>query len=254
MGISFARTPGMTEKRRSGRPPLGITATMRERGRSAAQVSVTDLSPYGCRIAGYIQVSPDAQTWVRLPGLASQAVRTIWSDGAVMGVEFDAPLHPAVAARYMPSAGSHAANHDAALTGVDPLLSRREQIMAGIVSSDHSPLQRRKSRTGLGMLGRISRTHRRSVDHRFEERHGEGLEGGPRDVLVSGAAGQIANVSPSGLRLRMQEPPGWTIGMELAVAFPGCEEITGKLVWMNDTEVGISLPPQAIDLFDAASG
>lgn len=254
MGISFTRNTGIAEKRRCGRPPLGIEASLRERGRSSASVRVTDLSPYGCRISGYMQVSPDAQTWIKLPGLASQAVRTIWSDGAVIGLEFDPPLHPAVAARYMPTPGSHAANDDWSRRVADPLLSRREQIMAGIVSSDLSPLQMRKNRTRLGMLGRITRTIKRSVDHRAESRYGEGLEGGPREVLIGGARGQITNVSPSGLRLELDEIQDWSIGKKLNVEFPDCPPITARLVWLNGCDIGVSLPPQAIDLCDTPEG
>lgn len=253
MAISFTRNSGIVEKRRTARPPLGIEAAVRERGRSGAHVSVTDFSAYGCRIEGFCQINREAQIWIKLPGLVSQPVRVIWVSGTSMGVEFEAPLHPAVASQYLPQAGSHAARQAGGHVAVhDRLLSRREQIIAGITASDQSPLQRRKKPSGMGMFGRISRTCQRSADHRFEIRYGEGLDHGPREVTVDGLTARIGNVSPSGIKIRLPEPQDWEIGRELPVEFEGCPPITGKLVWRNRSEAGVSLPERTIDLFDAS--
>jgi len=252
LAINFARNTGMVEKRRAPRAPLGIEALMRERGRSAVSVKVLTFSAYGCRIADFIPAARDGQAWLKLPGLESRAVSTIWSDDTCLGVEFEHPLHPSVAARYLPAPGSHAAIHAASPPAAnDHLLSRREQIMAGVVASDLSPLQRNKAPNGLGLSGKITRTKLRNVDHRAERRHGGNLEGGPSQVVISGVAGSVRNVSPSGLRAFMPQVLDCDIGQKVDVAFAGFDAIRGRIVWMNQTEVGLSLPPQTIELFDA---
>lgn len=254
MTISFASSAGIVEKRRSARAPLGIDAAMRERGRTAMPVSVSTFSAFGCQVEGYIPTDREGQAWLKLPGLESQMVTVVWSRGTSLGVAFDRPLHSSVAARYLPAAGSHAADyterHPAAN---DALLSRREQIVSGIAGSDLSPLQRRKKPSGMGLFGKISRTCQRQADHRFEPRYGDSLEHGPREVTVAGTDGRVRDVSPSGLRALLPSVAGCEIGREVSITFAGCEPIEGRVVWMNGDEIGISLPPQTIELFDSAN-
>lgn len=252
MTISFQRNTETTERRRQGRAPLGIAVSVRERSRSAMSARLVDLSSFGARIEGVVLISPDAQAWVRLPGLESLSVRLAWSRDGSVGVEFDTPLHPAVAARFLPASGSHAA---AALLGgtldADPLLSRREQIMAGIAGTDHSPLQRKKRPSGLGMGGRIARAVSRQTDTRAERRYGNAIPEGTA-LAIEGTPAKVLNVSPSGIKVFGH----WAdkeIGEDMAVAFEGFEDMTGQLVWMNGSEAGIALPPQAIELFDRAA-
>lgn len=251
MAISFDRNTTFTERRRQGRAPLGIEVFVRERGRSAMATRLVDFSPYGCQIDGLIMVQRDTQLWVRLPGLESQAVELIWSHGTRCGLLFDIPIHPAVAARFMPAAGSHAA---AAVSNVipfpDPLLSRREQIMSGIAGTEHSPLQRKKKPSGLGMLGRISRTVSRHSDTRLESRFSDAVPEGT-SLRVEGVPVRVVNVSPSGMKVfgNIRETE---IGNDLAIEFEGFEPMAGRLVWLNGAEAGIALPPQSIELFDRA--
>lgn len=252
MAINFARNSGMAERRRAARAPLGIDALIRERGRSALDIRVLTFSAFGCQLAGYIPASREGQAWLKLPGLESRAVTVIWTGDATVGVEFEQPLHPSVAARYLPAPGSHAASFGAAAPAAqDQLLSRREQIMAGVVASELSPLQRRKKPSGLGMLGKITRARVRSADHRGELRHGNNPEHGPSQVHIDGLAGSVRNVSPSGLRAFMPQVLERNIGEKVQVAFEGFEPIKGRIIWMNQTELGISLPPNTIELFDA---
>lgn len=252
MAINFARNSGTVEKRRAPRAPLGIDASMRERGRTAYDVKVLTFSAFGCQITGFLPTTGDGQAWLKLPGLESQAVTIIWNNGQHIGVEFERPMHPSVAARYLPAAGSHAAVYAASHPAAnDRLLSRREQIMAGIAASDFSPLQRRKKPSGLGMFGKINRVTVRQVDHRNEPRHGDNLDQGPSKVIVDGTSGSVRNVSASGLRVFMPSVIEREIGEKVAVEFEGFEPIKGRIVWMNRTEVGISLPPHTIELFDA---
>ena len=247
MAINFTRQTGLVEKRRIARAPLGIDASMRERGRTALDVKVLTFSAFGCRVSGYLPNASDGQAWLKLPGLESQAVNLIWSDGTCLGVEFEHPLHPSVAARYLPAAGSHAATYAAN----DRLLSRREQIMIGVIASEFSPLQRRKQRTGLGLLGKITRASVRQADHRFELRYGENLAGGPSTVTVAEQSGSVRNVSSSGVSVIMPQVLDCDIGNTVRVVFEGFDPVDGRIVWMNQTELGLCLPPHTIELFDA---
>ena len=252
MAINFARNTGIVEKRRAPRAPLGIDASMRERGRTAMDVKVLTFSSFGCQVSGYLPTTDDGQAWLKLPGLESQCVTVVWNSGTSLGLEFERPLHPSVAARYLPAAGSHAANYAASHPGAnDQLLSRREQIMAGITASDASPLQRRKQPSGLGLFGKINRVSVRTADHRFETRYGDNLDHGPRQVVIDGVSGSVRDVSPSGLRAFMPQVLDHEIGDKVAVSFAGFDPIEGRVVWMNQTELGISLPPHTIELFDA---
>lgn len=251
MAISFERKSDFTERRRKGRAPLGIEVYIRERSRSATAARLLDLTSFGCCVENMILVQRDAQVWIRLPGLESLAIRLVWSDGARFGFEFETPLHPAVATRFLPSAGSHAAAMLNRTDHHDPLLSRREQIMSGISGSDHSPLQRKKQPSGLGMIGRINRIVTRQVDHRAERRYGDAV---PENTALSiaDAPMQVINVSPSGMKVR-GDLGERDIGTTLPVTFDGFEPMTGQLVWINGREAGIALPPHAIELFDRAS-
>lgn len=252
MAINFARNTGIVEKRRAPRAPLGIAASMRERGRTAMDVKVLTFSAFGCEVNGYVLTDKEGQAWLKLPGLESQAVTVVWGNGASLGVEFERPLHPSVAARYLPAAGSHASDYAARHPAAnDRLLSRREQILSGISASDVSPLQRRKLPTGLGLSGKINRVSVRTADHRFETRYGDNLDQGPRQVVIDGMPGSVRDVSPSGLRAFMPQVLDHEIGDTVAVSFAGFEPLEGRVVWMNQTELGVSLPPHTIELFDA---
>ncbi|MCC6926463.1 hypothetical protein [Novosphingobium sp.] len=249
MAISFQPQSNFTERRRHGRAQLGIAVAVRERSRSAMEVRLVDFSALGCRVDGLVVISRDAQLFVKLPGLDSQPARLAWLEGGRAGLEFDAQLHPAVAARFLPAQGSIAARTiSTPADGYDPLLTRREQIMAGIAGSDMSPLQRSKKPTGLGLTGRIDRRVSRKVNHRGERRYSDAVPEGTQ-LAVEGELAKVVNVSSSGLRvhadLRARE-----IGDPVRVEFEGFPEMTGQLVWMNGPNAGISLPPQAIELFD----
>ncbi len=249
MTVSFERKSDFVERRRQGRAGINMTVAMRERGRSALDARLLDLSPLGCRVDGLIVGAGDGQVWVKLPGLESLAAQRIWSSGNIAGLCFDTPLHPAVAARYMPAAGSHAAAAvENPLETHDPLLSRREQIMAGIAATDLSPLQRRKKPSGLGMFGRINRMVSRSVDHRAERRYADAIPEGTT-LAIRGEAVRVLNVSPSGLKVRGL-PCESEIGDQVDLSFEGFPEMTGQLVCMNGPDGGIALPPASIELFD----
>ena len=249
MTISFERNSEFIERRRQGRAPLGLTVALRERGRSALDARLLDFSALGCRVDGLIFGHGNGQVWIKLPGLESLAAQRIWHADNIAGLAFDAPLHPAVAARFLPAPGSHAAAAiDLPFAARDPLLSRREQIVAGIAGSDASPLQRRKQPSGLGMSGRINRLVSRNVDHRAERRYADAIPEGTA-LAIAGEGVAVLNVSPSGIKIKgaLAERE---IGDAIDLAFEGFPAMTGQLVWSNGNEAGIALPPASIELFD----
>lgn len=249
MTVSLERKSDFVERRRQGRAQIGMTVALRERGRSALDARLIDLSSLGCRVEGLIVGAGDAQVWIKLPGLESLPAERIWSNGNLAGLSFDIPLHPAVAARFLPAPGSHAAAAiENPFEGFDPLLSRREQIMAGITQTEQSPLQRRKKPSGMGMLGRINRTVSRSVDHRAERRYGDAIPEGTA-LAIRGERVRVLNVSPSGIKVRGL-PGEAEIGQHVDLAFDGFPAMTGQVVWMNGSDGGIALPPASIELFD----
>lgn len=250
MAIRFHQQSEFTERRRHGRAPLGIAISVRERSRSASNAQLVDFSALGCRVDGLLVIDRSAQFFVKLPGLESQPVRLAWLDGNQAGLEFEAQLHPAVASRFLPANGSIAARTVNAPSH-DPLLSRREQIMAGIAGSDMSPLQRKKQPSGLGLFGRIDRRVSRQVDHRAERRYSDAVPPSTQ-LSVEGELTKVLNVSPSGMKVR-GDLIAREIGDPVRIEFEGFPEMTGQLVWMSGTDAGISLPPHSIELFDQAS-
>ena len=252
MTVSFERKSEFVERRRQGRAPIGMQVALRERGRSALDARLLDFSALGCRIDGLIIGTDNGQLWIKLPGLESLAAQRVWNESSLAGLVFDTPLHPAVAARFMPTPGSHAAAAiESPFDGFDPLLSRREQIMAGIAQTDQSPLQRRKRPSGLGMFGRINRVVSRSVDHRAERRYADAIPEGTT-LAIHGEAVRVLNVSPSGLKVRGLADEA-EIGDTIDLAFEGFPDMIGQLVWMNGSDGGIALPSSSIELFDRSS-
>lgn len=249
MSITLASSHSPEERRREPRSALSIAVAVRERGRSAITAQLADLSPYGCQLTRMILVHPDAQVWVRLPGLESQSMRLAWSDAGRFGFAFETPLHPAVVARFVPSAEATPAPSAPVAppaTVAAPLQSRREQILCGITGSDRSPLQARKQPSGLGLGGRIIRLVRRRTDHRLERRFADAVPIGTA-LAIDGQPVELCNVSASGIRVRGALGEAG-IGQRLAVEFTGCEPLTGHVVWRNDHEAGIALPERSIDL------
>ena len=253
MTISFERQSAFVERRRYGRAPLGIPVAVRERSRSAVEVRMIDFTAVGCQVDGVTVIARDAQIFVKLPGLESQPARIVWMHDMRLGLEFEAQLHPAVAARFLPASGSHAATTiTRQIDGYDPLLSRREQILSGISGSDLSPLQRKKKPTGLGLLARIDRRVTRQAEHRAERRYSDAIPQGTR-LAVEGELAKVLNVSPSGIKISAALADK-EIGAKLALEFDGFPAMTGELVWLREAEAGIALPPQSIELFDRAAG
>jgi hypothetical protein len=253
VGIGFSRNSDFVEQRRARRSAVALDCSVRERSRSALKGEVRDLSPLGCRIESPTMALTGNQLWVRLPGLESIFGTVIWSDGHLAGVRFEQALHPAVAVQYMPDVSAMTVANDSfdAPTNVipfSPLLSRREQIVAGIADTGTSPLSTRKRQSGNGMLTMISRTVQRRSETRAELRHADQALTGPMELTVAGKPARVADVSSSGLRVYAELEA--EIGQELAIDFAGFDCINGRLVWVGGGEAGFSLPDNALDLED----
>lgn len=257
MPIEFQRKQTFTEKRRATRSKVEITASIRERGRSAITTKISELSMLGCKVDGSLLAASEAPVWIRLPGLESIEARVVWETNFVAGLAFENPLHPSIEARFVPArTGSAAgavvlqtvprADND---TERDGLLSRREQIMQGLTSSELSPLESRKRPTGHGMMELISRKVPRQGNDRYETRYADAVANSPGMLKVAGVEAELLNVSPSGLKIAGALAQV-TIGQTLPVEFEGFPVYEGRVVWRSGHQAGINLPPRTIDLQD----
>ena len=82
--------------RKASRKLVGITAKMRERGRSTMEVGVIDISTTGFRIETLYRVQSGHFVWLSIPGLAPLEAVVRWSNKTEHGCEFLQPLHTAV--------------------------------------------------------------------------------------------------------------------------------------------------------------
>ncbi|MFC4293486.1 PilZ domain-containing protein [Novosphingobium tardum] len=238
------------EKRAISRAPVSLSISARERSRSAVPVMASDLSTHGCRIEGAGIHAQGTSIWIRLPGLDSLVSRIAWSSGTSAGVRFESPLHPAVAARYMPWDPSPNVvplfPEPAIRSAPNGQVTRREQILGGVSGHSASPLELRKRPVGSGLFGAIRRNVARRMDGRREPRHGDTLTTGPMTLTVRKAEATVENVSSSGLMLRTDLHA--RIGDRVPVAFEGFAPLEGRIVWMREGRAGISLPPGSIEL------
>ncbi len=254
MGIEVTPTGTACEHCAIKRSAFAFKAAVRERGRSAQSVRIVDFSAQGCRLDGAMLLATGQQIWIRLPGLEALSAQVMWCDYDVAGIAFDKPLHPAVARRFVPAQVEEVstANGAGALADrgpVDPLLSRREQIMQGVAANDHSPLKSRKQPTGRGMLGMIARHCTRTVDDRRDMRFKEFTQAGALTVTIDGVRAEVLDISSRGLRATVNLAAG--IGALITVEVAGFAPIRGSLIWQCDNDVGLSLPDDSFDLHAA---
>ena len=85
------------ERRSHARRRMSAIAIFRERGRSRADIRVTDLSPLGCRVRLEGVLVCGEHGWVTLPTLAPWSCAVAWRSEEEAGVTFERPLHQAVA-------------------------------------------------------------------------------------------------------------------------------------------------------------
>lgn len=83
---------GQTDRRRTQRAALRLSATMREAGRGRTSVKLIDISTHGCRIEASTGASADSWLWLSLAGLETQYCRVVWRYQEFAGLEFATPL------------------------------------------------------------------------------------------------------------------------------------------------------------------
>jgi hypothetical protein len=86
------------DRRRCARAPVGMEAQFRERGRGAFAIDIRNLSRDGCGARLHGPVVFGDHLWIRLPTLASLPARIAWTAAGEAGIQFEQPLHEAVAA------------------------------------------------------------------------------------------------------------------------------------------------------------
>lgn len=85
------------ERRWVRRSDAVLDASLRERGRLRRTGKVANLSVQGCRIDVEEALQVDAMAWITLPSLESRYSRVAWCEDGSVGLDFEDPLHPAVA-------------------------------------------------------------------------------------------------------------------------------------------------------------
>ena len=84
--------------RRSRRLALAMPARCRMLSGFVEDVVIRDISPEGCRIMGYaLNIRPDTKVVVRPAGMEGLCGTVRWAGRYEAGIEFERPLHPAVA-------------------------------------------------------------------------------------------------------------------------------------------------------------
>lgn len=96
-GFSAGRFPSGTEARNEDRISVWLeSATLRERGCSAAPVVVHDLSKHGFRTEWPYLLRNGDMVWLKLPGFEAMESIVAWNSNFQVGCRFQTPLHPAV--------------------------------------------------------------------------------------------------------------------------------------------------------------
>ena len=248
----FVPHPEFVERRTMRRSACAMDVTVRQRGRFAVAAATADLTPYGARLSGAGPFVPDTEMWLRMPGIESQTVRIVWSQGATTGIAFTQPLHTAVFARFLPADSRMMLVNEPAVPQIMPAeiarLPRREQIVRGFGAALEGPQRHAKKPVGGGLAGVIRRTVTRHAEHRSEERFADTLRTGPMRLTVDAASAQVRNVSASGLKVAATLDA--TVGTRVAVEFEGFDTMKARVVWRRADEMGLSLPPDSLELGD----
>ena len=86
------------------RTAVKLVGKLRERGHTALEVEVHDLSERGFQVDSVYRMHPDTMVWLQVAGLAPLAARVRWFRQHRVGCMFEEPLHVAVYDRIIASA------------------------------------------------------------------------------------------------------------------------------------------------------
>jgi PilZ domain len=89
-------TPLPQPGRRTERASLNLAGGLRKSASTTLGATILDLSTHGFRAEVTAPLSEGTVVWLKLPGLAAQQGRVVWSDRLTVGCALTAPLHPAV--------------------------------------------------------------------------------------------------------------------------------------------------------------
>ena len=99
-GIGVCFTPVEPDRiehpRKVARVPLQTELVVRQAGRRARVLEVSDFSRFGCCLTFEDAQFEGEWVWVSLPGLAPVQARVRWTESRKAGVEFVQPVHEAV--------------------------------------------------------------------------------------------------------------------------------------------------------------
>jgi len=82
--------------RRSDRVSLAADVTLRRRGKTGFRVTVTDISPEGCKVALVERPCVDEHVLIKFDGIEALDSQVCWVEGFTAGLKFERPMHPAV--------------------------------------------------------------------------------------------------------------------------------------------------------------
>ena len=69
---------------------------LRRAGQGSYRVKIFDVSPHGCKAEFVERPKLDELVWIKFDNLQSLEAMVCWVRGFEVGLEFEAPIHPAV--------------------------------------------------------------------------------------------------------------------------------------------------------------
>lgn len=98
-GLIFASEQPKPRKqwpRRSARQALSADVSLRRLGQNNYRVTVTDISPDGCKVALVERPRAEEHVLIKFDGLEVLEAEVCWIEGFDAGLRFERPIHPAV--------------------------------------------------------------------------------------------------------------------------------------------------------------
>ena len=83
-------------ERKSQRITTAAEVTMRRLGSANYRLSVSDLSPHGCKVELVERPAVGERVLIKFEGLEVLDAEVCWVDGYTAGLRFERPMHPAV--------------------------------------------------------------------------------------------------------------------------------------------------------------
>jgi PilZ domain len=87
------------ERRAAERRPAAMRGVLRHFKRGSEFIDLTDISTHGCGFTSRWPFEAGARVFLGLPGIEPWLATVAWHEEGQGGLQFDRPLHAAVAAR-----------------------------------------------------------------------------------------------------------------------------------------------------------